>query len=314
MPKLLNDNVNEKYVNGIKVDKENEAVIYNDDSHSYVDKDGGDNYVSVTTLIHKYTQPFNAEFWASYKAAEALSDPLDFKYVKSQLLSTKRWDDKYLEELGIDKEDFKNKKSEILKSYDDKRDEACKRGTAIHADMESLFYIQDPKAVKKYAGGGKFDCKKGYYKLDLKRAIYPEFLISYKFDEYLKIAGQIDLLVIDGNDVYVTDWKSNNKIDKDSYYDKTTKKKQTMKFPLTNIPDCNFYHYTLQLSLYAYLLQSINPKYKIKKLSIVHFDHDGNETEYECEYLKEEVAKMLMHYRKQNKIKAQLDLDKPIEF
>ena len=87
-----------------------------------------------------------------------------------------------------------------------------------------------------------------------------------------------------------------------------------MKFPLDNIQDCNFYHYTLQLSLYAYLLQKINPKFKIKDLMIVHFDHDGNEFEYHCDYLKEDVARMLLHYRRDVKIKSELDQDKQIMF
>ena len=49
------------------------------------------------------------------------------------------------------------------------------------------------------------------------------------------------------------------------------------------------------------MLQQINPKFNIKKLAIVHFDHDGNETE-DIDY-----ARRMLHYRKQNKIK-QLEL------
>ena len=62
------------------------------------------------------------------------------------------------------------------------------------------------------------------------------------------------------------------------------------------------------------MLQKINPKYKIKKLALIHFDHAGNETEYEVDYLKEDVARMLLHYRKQNKVTSELAKDKPIEF
>ena len=62
------------------------------------------------------------------------------------------------------------------------------------------------------------------------------------------------------------------------------------------------------------MLQKINPKYKIKKLALIHFDHAGNETEYEVDYLKEDVARMLLHYRKQNKVNCELAKDKPIEF
>ena len=28
------------------------------------------------------------------------------------------------------------------------------------------------------------------------------------------------------------------------------------------------------------MLQQINPKFNIKKLALIHFDHEGNETEY----------------------------------
>lgn len=60
----------EKYVNGVKVDKENDDVIYNDEKHLYLSKKDNSKYISVTTLIHEYTNPFNESFWASYKACE----------------------------------------------------------------------------------------------------------------------------------------------------------------------------------------------------------------------------------------------------
>lgn len=312
MPKLKGNKT--KYVNGnISVDKENADVIYSDKNHIYLGKRDNQQYTSVTQLIHNYTQPFNSAFWSAYKACEALLSPEDFYSLKQILLKTKIWKNEYLETYDIDEKLFKEKRSEILQSYEDKKNVACERGTSIHEVQENLFYNQDAK-IKKYVGGGKFDIKKGYYKLDLDRAVYPEFLISYDFDDYLKVAGQIDLIVKDGNEITIIDWKTNKKIDQESYFDRNTKKRQMMKFPLDNIQDCNFYHYTLQLSLYAYLLQNINPKFKIKKLVIIHFDHDGNETEYQCEYLKEDVARMLLHYRRDKKIKAELDLDKPILF
>lgn len=203
MPKLKG--IDQKYLFDKQVDKENDTVAYNDEKHLYFSKDDGAPYISVTTLIGKYKQPFNAEFWASYKALESLLDISDFQSVKSTLLSTKQWDDKYLDAFEIDHTTFDAKKAEILQSYEDKKNIACERGTKIHAELEQRFYDLDPTAVAKYAGGGKFSCKKGYYHLDLPKAIYPEFLISHKFDDFLKIAGQIDLLVIDGKDVYIKD-------------------------------------------------------------------------------------------------------------
>lgn len=120
-------------------------------------------------------------------------------------MSNKIWKDSYLEEYGIDKNQFIAKKNEILESYKVKNREACERGTKIHNALENLFYDKDEKHIRKYAGGGNFTIKKGDYKLNVERGIYPEFLISYTFDEYLKLSGQIDLGIFDGNDVTLRD-------------------------------------------------------------------------------------------------------------
>jgi hypothetical protein len=85
-----------------------------------------------------------------------------------------------------------------------------------------------------------------------------------------------------------------------------------MKFPLANIMDTNYWHYTLQLSLYAYLLQQINPEFQIKLLRLIHIDHNNKKTDYDVEYMKDTVELMLKHYKKQLKIQLELDRIKPI--
>jgi hypothetical protein len=52
----------------LKVDKEDELVAYNDKLHKYWSKDTNQNYISATTLIGKYSAPFDSNFWSSYKA------------------------------------------------------------------------------------------------------------------------------------------------------------------------------------------------------------------------------------------------------
>ena len=127
-----------------------------------------------------------------------------------------------------------------MESYKIKNREACDRGTKIHETLENLFYAKDEKHIRKYAGGGNFTIKNGDYRLDSDRAIYPEFLISYEFDKNLRISGQVDYLQIVDNQVTIRDWKSNREIKKESYFDKTTKSRQMMKFPLNNIQDTNY--------------------------------------------------------------------------
>ena len=212
---------------------------------------------------------------------------------------------------------FEEKKQEIIGEYARKRNEACDRGTDIHSRFENSFYGNKNINFKKFGCGelkGEFECKREYYRLDLKQGVYPEFLISLKSrDGILRVSGQIDLLILDQNDVYIIDFKTNREIKKNSYYNKAKKSYEMMKFPLNNLQDCNLNVYSLQLSCYAYLLQQINPQYNIKKLLLYHIDHDGNETIIPCEYLKDDVERMLKHYKKQLKIHNELNRIKPVK-
>jgi hypothetical protein len=87
-----------------------------------------------------------------------------------------------------------------------------------------------------------------------------------------------------------------------------------MKYPLNNLDDVNYNHYQLQLSTYAWMLQKINPDFIIKDLILNHYDHDGNNTIYHCDYLKREVELMLAYYKKQLIIQNQRDKRKRIEY
>ncbi len=191
-----------------KPDKVNGDVLYYDDEHIYVDKQTQDKFISVTTLIHNYTYEFDSAFWSAYKALEALMEESDFSILKKSLLATKKFHTNILNKFGIDNEEFINKRTEILLSYDEERDKSCARGTAIHADFENKYYQSDKHNLSNYGLDGQFTCKPHYYELDLEKGIYPEYLIyRTSSDGVLKVAGQIDLLVKDGNDIYIYDYK-----------------------------------------------------------------------------------------------------------
>ena len=111
----------------------------------------------------------------------------------------------------------------ILDDWAEENRKSCERGTKIHAKLENQFYKEGKNVtLNKFGIGGKFECRKDYSDLDLEYGVYPEYLIYYdnpKLD--LHIAGQIDLLVKNNNDIHIIDHKSNKKIDLAiSYYDK----------------------------------------------------------------------------------------------
>lgn len=235
----------------MEVDKRNGKVLYNDELHRYW-IDGTDlTCISVTTLIGKFHQPFDEDFWSSYKTLEKIMEK-DFKLIKSDLLSTKEFDKSRLKNIGIDEDLFDITKKEILKEWENKRNESCIRGTKIHAEHEYGHYGENTPEIKTFGLGGKFYCEKDYYELDKEKGVYPEYLVTYITDDNLfRLAGQVDLIIKDGNDLYIVDYKTNKKLEEKSYFDTKAKKHTCMLYPVNNLMDCNMVHYQLQMSIYA---------------------------------------------------------------
>jgi len=315
MPKL--QGVESKQLFGLDVDKENKELFFNDSSHLYINKLDGSHYISVTTLIGEYENKFDEFFWSRYKALETLMDGDVWSNVRVKLQTTKRWDPTLIEKYNIDLDKFNQEVARIISEWAENRDEACSHGTYVHSLMENTFYGNTQFDFSKYGyaeASGCYQCPKNYYELDIEDAVYPEFLMSWTSDDgMLKLAGQADLIIKHGNEIWILDWKTNKEIKKRSFYDKNKKDVQRMKYPLNNLMDCNYVHYELQLSTYAYILQQIRPELTIKGLSIIHIDRSGKQTEYPLEYRKNDVERMIKHYQKQLKIKSQLERNEPFK-
>lgn len=300
----------------MKIDKQNGDVAFENESHTYWNVNDNRKYVSVTTLIHKYTQEFNKEFWSAYKALEKLIPKDSWAIEKKSLLNSQKFDKEILETYDISELEFNKTQQGILDAWDEENRKSCERGTKIHEEIENSFY-DNPKdiSMQKFGLGGKFECRKDYSELDLEFGVYPEYLIYRESDDgVLRIAGQVDLIVKQGNEITIIDHKTNKKIDQKSGFNSATKSSSKMKFPLNNLMDCNFYHYTLQLSTYAWMLQKINPNFVIKDLILNHYDHQGKNTLYHCEYLKDDVERMLKHYMKELVLEKQRNKRKRIEY
>lgn len=297
------------------ITKQNGNIAFVEETHKYFDVTNPDAvFTSVTTLIHNYTQPFDKEFWSAYKSLEKLLSKEAWAIEKKSLLNTKKFDKVLLELHNINENDFNREQQAILDAWDEENRKSCERGTKIHADLENSFYKKKKDIdISKFEIGGKFVCEKNRTSLDLENGIYPEYLISrISEDGKLRIAGQIDLLVKKGNKIVIGDWKTNKKIETKSFFNSKTKSSVKMKFPLNNLDDVNYWHYALQLSTYAWMIQKLNPEFEIEDLVLVHFDHSDNMTVYHLPYLKDEVIRMLNHFKKESALKTSRDKRKPI--
>lgn len=193
----------------MKIDKQNGLVAYNDLEHVYWNVNDNERYISVTTLIHKYTQPFDKEFWSVYKALEKLIPKDSWKIEKKSLLNTNKFDKSILDLYNISENDFNKTQQDILDQWDEENKKSCERGTKIHAALENSFY-NNPKniSLQKFGIGGKFECKKDYSDLDLEYGVYPEYLVSIESKSgTLRLAGQVDLIVKSGNEITIIDHK-----------------------------------------------------------------------------------------------------------
>lgn len=305
----------------MKVDKQNQNVCYNDEKHTYWDESGV--YISVTTLIGRFCQEFDSNFWSGYKALEKLLSSEQFKLEKSQLLKTHKIDISYFSDMyNITELDYNRAQQSILDEWARVNAESCERGSKIHSELEGKYTSKKQCEVKKFGLGGKFMVntnetlsKNNQELLDIERGVFPEYMVYRRSDDgKFRLAGQIDLLIKDGNDIYLVDYKTNKKLDDKSFFDSKTKKCQMMKYPMNNLMDCNKIHYALQLSTYAWMLQKVNPEFVIKKLVLIHYDHSGNVSEHELDYLRDDVERMCKSYRKQCALDEIKERRRPIEF
>ena len=299
-------------------------LFFEEEGHKYNDTMGNE-YLSVTTLIHDYYNNFDAAYWAHKKA----------------------------------REQGKSEKA-ILAEWDRIRDEACSRGTKTHNGLEDAI-----KEVSKFKNAIQYltDTTSGRVitiadipalipqPLDVDKFIeatdnkYPEIYRVFKFYtdkgyiiyseigaylmDYL-VSGTIDIFCYRSTDFVILDWKTNRdglKFEAGYYKkDKTTipnqltnewipQPRKKMLAPVSHLSDCNGMHYSLQLSMYAIMAEIILglPCYGLGLCHIgspwitnkygqplrdeegYHVDPDGEETVnwFKINYLRNEVIALL---------------------
>ena len=123
------------------------------------------------------------------------------------------------------------------------------------------------------------------------------------FSPRYALAGSIDLLMADhpSKMLWILDWKSNERIDRENKYIQKDKPDGFMLPPITHLHDCHLVHYALQLGTYerlirdeGYLEANNMAGYQIKK-KLFHIPPMENQIiEIELPDASREVAEMLI--------------------
>ena len=241
-------------------------LYFQEEGHKYTDS-AGNPYISVTTLIHdNYCPKFDKKYWLHKKSREL---------GVSEKTLAKQWQDitdeacargskthNGIESAIKDVSMFKNAIQYLTH---------LQTGRCVTvADIPQM--IPQPLDVDNFKEATNNKYPEIYRVFDhytkLGYVIYSEigsFLIDYL------ISGTIDILCYRPTDFVILDWKTNRNglIFESGYFkkDKTTnpaqltdewvRKDDRMLPPLNHLPNCNGSHYTMQLSMYAKMVELI---------------------------------------------------------
>lgn len=273
------------------------SVQFKAENHQYqsVGEDKID-WVSVTSLMGQFKEPFNGKEMADKVSKNKKSKW--FGLTPAEVLDHWSSESKRSMDLGT--------------WYHNQREADITNHNTLERDGVTLPIIKpiyDEETKTKFAPDQT-----------LSDGIYPEHFV------YLKsagICGQSDLVEVVNGTVNILDYKTNKEIKPHGFkgWDGKTKKLQ---FPLNNLDDCNLNHYTLQLSMYLFIILKHNPKLKAGKLVLHHIlfeeqardkfdnpiykiDHQGNFIvkdiiPYELPYMKSQCISII-NWLKDNRSK-----------
>ena len=305
-------------------------LIFKEDGHKYNDTNGND-YISTTTILHSLAPAFDKKYWLKKKAKELGI---------SEKRLEKQWQDITDEACSRGTKTHNGLEDGIKTSSMFKA--AVKymirdNGEMITiADLPNINFNVKQLDIKEFIDATENKYPQVYdifhYYTNAGYKIYAEigaFLMDFL------ISGTIDVLCIRDDKFVIGDWKTNRgglKFEAGYYKkDRTQKpnqltndwvaKKEFLLPPVNHLPNCNGSIYNLQLSMYAFMVESILgiPN---AGLWLCHIDSDFvlNEygmpkrfpdglyhvkknpvektTVYKMKYLKEEIIRILADRRK----------------
>lgn len=265
------------------------GVKFDEDNHLYTNADD-EKYNSSTGLLKEFKNEFDSEGMSRYKAIKEVLPYDSFQKLKAKAGG---WDNvkNYWPALLNHSEKLAQK---LLKSQKGFLDMWSKSGeTASHAGS-----IEHGKREQDIIENG-FHWRNKYYPYSKKNILevtnedicsIPELLL---WDHSMKLGGLADLPLFDDGYVHILDFKTNKEIKREAFND------QRLRKFLGHLPDCSYYHYSLQLKIYqkmACKLSGLKPG-ECWIISTANPEYGRKEDEYiQCANLDNEVNAIFDYY------------------
>ena len=304
------------------------TLYFNEEEHKYTNELGL-VYTSCTTLIGKYE--CHKDFDKIAKACERIGqNPNHPKYLQYKGKSANQLKAEWADTTKVSC-DFGSTRHNFLEDAVKTSNKYKKNAKGFIDDK--IYTIDD--IIEKHNYGridiktlNKFNIKDKYPRIYtiLSALISNGFHIYAEigaYDNTYMISGLIDILAVNHytNEFIIVDWKTNKapiRFDAGYYakdgqnlldLNKWVPSTDTMQHPISHLADSVGNHYTLQLSIYAYLVTTFG--YTFKGLILCHIRPieeafrpreywDEVEEIYPLKYLKDEVIKLLGHHHANN--------------
>ena len=206
------------YLANLNPHERDSHILFDEGPHVYT-IDGDSDFMSVTTWNHSHFPHFDAD------------------KIITNMMNSKKWSQsKY----------YGQTRQEIKAGWNKNGQEASKAGTKMHYDIE-CFYNEEDVEVEEDCVEWKYFEK---FEEEIGQNLEPYRTEWMIWDKELKFAGSIDMIFRnpDGT-LLIYDWKRCKNIKKDNRWQGATTD------CISHLPDTNYWHYSLQLNTYKYLLE-----------------------------------------------------------
>jgi ATP-dependent exoDNAse (exonuclease V) beta subunit len=246
---------------GIKYRHERDNLIHFDEpTHVYSVKGESKGWISCTTFIHHFFPKFDAD-----------------DIIKKMMMSKKWKESKW----------YGMSPSAIKEAWNANGREASEAGTAMHLGIEMVMNDAEKEVAPEVKLTKEWEFFWKYWKEDSQ--IWEPWRTEWEvWDEELKLAGSIDMIYRNKKDgtFAIYDWKRAKDMKMENNFANGFG-------PVSHLPDTNYWHYTLQLNIYRWLLEK-HYNLKISEMALVVL-HPNNKSyvRYKLNKLVEEVDDMM---------------------
>jgi hypothetical protein len=235
-------------------------IHFDEPTHVYTINGESKGWVSCTGFLHSFFPKFDA-------------DEVIDKMMKSKNWPNSQW-------FGMSKEAIKA-------AWNANGREASEAGTAMHLGIEMVMNAAEDEVVPEVKETKEWEYFWNYWRIDSE--IWEPWRTEWEvWDDELKLAGSIDMVYRNKKDgtFAIYDWKRAKEMKMDNSFGKGYG-------PVSHLPDSNYWHYTLQLNMYRWLLEKHYGLVISEMALIVLHPNNKNYKRFKLNRLEEEIEGMV---------------------